>query len=140
MANKINLAFFNAYLELDKTCNEYFEISKGGVTTYINRLKELEFAPDKDKFLSRLFKYRKLRNIIAHEADAMSDLSEITKEDVKWLNDFAKAVENKKDPISRYRRNTDLYDLWCKARIAFIAFGIVALIVIGVIVYNFIIK
>ena len=65
MANKINLNFFNAYLELDEICAKRFEVSKGGLTVYINRLIELRFVPERSEVLPRLIKYRKLRNIIS---------------------------------------------------------------------------
>jgi hypothetical protein len=130
MANKTNLTFFNAYLELDKACNQYFEISKGGATTYINRLKELEFGPDKSESLSKLIKYRKLRNIIAHEADALDDITEITKEDIAWLNDFIRLVEKKKDPISKYERRIKTYAVFRNLRLVLIGIGILFVVVL----------
>ena len=134
MANKINLAFFNAYLELDKICAQRFEISKNGVTTYIRRLAELRFAPDRSEILPKLIKYRNLRNTIAHEVDAFSDLSEIDKEDIKWLNQFARSVAKKKDPISRYERKAKIYAIWRKVRVALIAFGAVAAAVVAILI------
>lgn len=132
MANKINLAFFNAYLELDKICAQRFDISKSGVTAYISRLVELRFAPDRSEILPKLIKYRNLRNTIAHEVDAFSDLTEITKEDIKWLNQFAKSVEKKRDPISRYERKAQRYAIWRKVRLVLIALGVVAAAVVVV--------
>lgn len=136
MANKINVAFFNAYLELDKICNQHFDISKGGVTTYINRLIELRFVPERSDVLPILIKYRKLRNIIAHEVDAFSDINEITKDDIKWLNNFAKIVEKKKDPISKYERKAKRYAIWRKVRLALIGFGVLAVLVLAIVILN----
>ena len=96
MANKINLSFFNAYLELDKICAQRFEISKGGVTAYIGRLVELRFAPDRSEVLPKLIKYRNFRNTIAHEVDAFAELDEISKDDIKWIYNFAKSILKKK--------------------------------------------
>jgi len=135
VVNKINLNFFNAYLELDEICAKRFEVSKGGLTVYINRLIELRFVPERSEVLPRLIKYRKLRNIIAHEADAFSDLNDITKEDIKWLNDFAKSVEKNKDPIARYERKAKRYAIWRKVRFALIGVGVVAAVIAGIIIY-----
>ena len=136
MANKINLEFFNAYLDLDKACNQYFEISKGGATTYINRLKELEFGPEKSESLSKLIKYRKIRNILAHEADGFDDITDITKDDIKWLNEFAKSVKRKADPVSLYERKRRINDLWLKLRFVFLGLGVVAVIVAVILIIN----
>ena len=136
MANKINLAFFNAYLELDKVCRERFEVSKGGVTAYINRLVEYRFAPDRSEILQRLIRYRKLRNIIAHEVDAFDVIDEITKDDIKWLNEFTKKIEKNRDAVSKYERKTKMYSFWRKARLALIGVGVVIVIVAGIIIYN----
>ena len=138
MANKINLAFFNAYLELDKICAKRFSISKSGVTAYINNLVDTRYAPDRNEVLRKLIKYRKLRNILAHEAVAMTELNEIGKDDIKWVNQFAKSVEKNRDPISRYERKLKRYEIWRKARIVLIILGILAAIVAGVVVYNII--
>ena len=136
MANKINLAFFNAYLELDKICAKRFDISKKGVTAYISKLVDLRYAPERNEVLRKLIKYRKLRNIIAHEVDAMSDLNEITKEDIKWINKFSKNIECKKDPISRYERKIRRQEIWRKVRVVLIILGIIAAIVAGFVIFN----
>ncbi len=135
-ANKINLAFFNAYLELDKICAKHLGISKSGVTAYINNLVDCRYAPDRNDVLRKLIKYRKLRNILAHEAVAMSELNEITKEDIKWVNQFAGSVEKKGDPISRYERKVKRHEIWRKVRVVLIILGVIAVAVGGFIVYN----
>ena len=112
MSNKINLAFFNAYLELDKACAKALGISKSGVTSYINCLVESRYAPDRNDVLRKLIKYRKFRNIIAHEAGAMSEFNEITKEDIKWVNKFASKMTKKQDPISRYELKLKMDKIW----------------------------
>lgn len=136
MANKINLAFFNAYLELDKICAQRLGISKSGVTAYINNLVDCRYAPDRNDVLRKLIKYRKIRNILAHEPIAMTELNEITKEDIKWVNQFTKTVDKKKDPISRYERKLKRQEIWRKVRIVLIILGVIALGVGGFIVYN----
>ena len=136
MANKINMTFFNAYLELDKICAQRFEISRGGVSAYISRLVELRFAPERSEVLPKLIQYRNMRNVIAHEPDALSDLGEITKEDVKWINSFAKSVSRKSDPVSRYERKAKNYSIWRKVRLVLIALGVVVAGVAAIIIIN----
>lgn len=138
MASKINLAFFKAYLELDKICAQRLEISKGGVSAYIGRLVELRFAPERSEVLPKLIQYRNYRNVIAHEADALSDLGEITKEDIRWVNSFARSVAAKRDPVSRYERKAKRYAIWRKARLVLIALGVVAIAVAAIVIVNLI--
>ena len=132
--NKINMSFFNAYLELDKACANRLEVSRGGVSAYINNLADLRFAPERSEVLPKLLKYRKLRNIIAHEEGAFSDIDEITKADVKWLNHFTAKVNKKQDTISRYERRARWYAIWKKVKIvlAAIAFIVLAIIVMAI--------
>jgi hypothetical protein len=136
MASKINLSFFNAYLELDKICAQRFDISKGGVSAYIGRLVELRFAPERSEVLPKLIQYRNMRNVIAHEPDALSDLGEITKDDIRWINNFARSITYKRDPVSRYERKAKRYAIWRKVRLVLIALGIVAAAVVAIIIAN----
>ena len=127
--SRINMSFFNAYLELDKICAQRLGVKRGGVSAYIDKLVEFRFAPGRSDVLPKLLKYRKLRNIIAHEENAFLELDEITKADVKWVTRFAKSVSGKRDPISRYERKAVIFSIWKKARIAIIillALGIFA--------------
>ena len=119
--NKINMSFFNAYLELDKACANLLEVSRGGVSAYINKLAEFRFAPERSEVLPKLIQYRKLRNIIAHEEGAFVELDEITKADIKWLNHFTYLVNKKRDPISRYERKAQRYAIWRRVRVFLIA-------------------
>ena len=138
MSDKTNLAFFKAYLELDKACADRVEISKKGISTYINKLSELKNAPERDEVLKLLIKYRKYRNKIAHEADAISEIDEITKDDIKWLESFSKMVEAKRDPISRYKQREAISGLWEKLRFGLVTFGIALVIVALVIIFSLI--
>ena len=136
MSNKTNLAFFNAYLELDKACAQALEISKSGVSSYINCLVESRYAPDRNEVLRKLIKYRKFRNIIAHEAGAMTEFNEITKEDIKWVNKFASQMIRKQDPISKYERKLKRREVWQKVRVGLIIAGVVIVLVGGVVLYT----
>lgn len=120
MSSKINMSFFKAYIELDKACAEKLGVEKNGVSAYINSLVEFRFAPDRSEVLPKLIKYRKARNIIAHEDGAFDKLDELTKDDVKWLTRFAKSVSHKRDPISRYERKAQRYAIWKKVKVVLI--------------------
>ena len=130
--NKINMSFFNAYLELDKACAKLLEVSRGGASAYINKLAELRFAPERSEVLPKLLKYRKLRNIIAHEEGAFAELDEITKADIKWLNRFTASVNKKRDPVSRYERKAKIYSVWSKVKIVLGALILLALAIVVV--------
>lgn len=135
MSNKVNTAFFNAYIELDKACEQSLGVKRGGINTYINNLVELRFAPGRSDVLPKLIQYRKIRNIIAHEENAMSRLGDVTKKDVQWLNRFAKTVSRGKDPVSVYNRKSRRYSLWRKLR--FVIFAVLILAVLGAVAFVF---
>lgn len=131
--NKINMSFFNAYLELDKACAKLLEVSRGGATAYINKLAELRFAPERSEVLPKLLKYRKIRNIIAHEEGAFSEVDEITKADIKWINRFTASVNKKRDPVSRYERKAKINAVWSKVKLVL---GILILLALAVVVVS----
>lgn len=126
MGTKTNISFFKAYIELDNACASHLGIEHHGVSAYINRLVELRFAPGRSEVLPKLIKYRKCRNTIAHEEDAMKKMDAITKADIQWLNYFTKSVNRKTDPISRYEAKVRRYMFWKKFRVAIIAIGSIA--------------
>ena len=136
MSSKINMSFFKAYIELDKVCADRLGVERNGVSAYINSLVELRFAPERSEVLPRLIKYRKARNIIAHEDGAIDQLDELTKDDIKWLNRFAKSVSHKRDPISRYERKARRYSIWKKVKVVLIIFLVAAVAVCGYVVMN----
>lgn len=109
MSRKYNSAFLNSYIELDKICSHKFGIVSGGITEYVNRLISAKYAPDREQVLPRLVRYRNIRNRIAHEAGALQSIDEITKADVKWIEEFIKDIDKKRDPISLYLRKARKY-------------------------------
>lgn len=104
MGNKLNGAFLNSYIELDKICSVKFGTVSGGVTEYINRLINARFAPERDEVLVRLVRYRNIRNKIAHEDGTRQTIEEINRSDIRWIDNFKKELNKKKDPISVYLR------------------------------------
>ena len=109
MINKTNVSFLTAYIELDKICCRRFGIQSGGVSTYINKLVNERFIPEREEILPRLIRYRTLRNKLAHEDGALNGITEIEKSDLKWIESFSKTVSKKKDPISLYEGRADRY-------------------------------
>ena len=128
MSNKLNTSFLNIYLELDKICCLKFGVVTGGVTEYINRLINARFAPERDEVLPRLVRYRNIRNRMAHEAGALTDIDEINKSDLRWLESFKKDMNKKKDPISVYLRKARKYARRRRARKYFFIFLTVLLL------------
>ena len=105
MSNKkYNEKFVEAFVELDKLCCEKFGVQMGGVTEYITRLNNAKYAPNRDEVLPVLVKYRNLRNKFAHEPEAFKKTDAVAKNDIKWLKDFKKSINKKKDPLTAYLR------------------------------------
>ena len=138
--NKYNNAFLNAYIELDKICCQKFGVVSGGITDYINRLINARFAPGRDDVLPRLVQYRNIRNRMAHEAGALQSITEITKSDLKWINEFVKLMEKKADPISLYLKKARKYAKRRRAKkLPFILAAIVIVLAACVVVaYHFV--
>ncbi len=126
--SKINMSFFNAYKELDSACADRLGISRGGVSAYIGRLVELRFLPERSEVLARLVKYRKIRNILAHEENAFDKSYDINKSDIEWLCRLARKMRHGSDPVSKYERKVRFYSIWKKVRI--VAVAILALLII----------
>lgn len=122
---KINKAFLSEYVQLDKVCCAKFGVTSGGVTEYINRLNNARFAPGRDDALARLVRYRNIRNRFAHELISLRKAGEIVKADVKWIRSFGKAIEKKKDPISRYLNRARKFARRRKIRRTIIVLGLV---------------
>ena len=101
---KYNEKFVEAFVELDKLCCEKFGVQMGGVTEYITRLNNAKYAPNRDEILPVLVKYRNLRNKFAHEPEAFKKTDAVVKNDIKWLVDFKKSINKKKDPLTAYLR------------------------------------
>jgi hypothetical protein len=131
VSSKTNLAFFNAYIELDKICADRLGVKQNGVSTYINKLVDMRFAPGRSDILPKLIRYRNCRNKIAHETGAMMEGGEISKYDVRWIRRFTRTVAMHADPVSRYERKALRYNIWRKFCAAIIG-AIIAVVGVGV--------
>ena len=105
----LNQIFFNTYIKVDKVCCAKLGVERGGVSAYINKLTNNRFAPDREETLERLINLRNARNALAHEEDAMGTCKQVTRQDVKWLQNFERELIRKKDPISLYLRRARGY-------------------------------
>ena len=109
MSAKLNKIFFNTYIEADKLCCAKFGVERGGINEYINKLINSRFASDREDTLNHLTKYRDIRNVLAHEAGAMSADESLVRSDVKWMQGFTSDLHYKRDPLSKYLRRARGY-------------------------------
>lgn len=101
MGKKINEAFLNKFVELDKLCCHKFGVMVGGVNEYMKCLNNIRLAPNRDEVLRNLVRYANIHTVMG--ANLRKNYG-IAKSDVKWLNRFKRDVQKKQDPISRYLR------------------------------------
>ena len=94
---------------MDKACCAKFNVTTGGTGEYINRLNNARYAPDREDVLPRLVKYRSIQKRLIEDPKALKKDTEVTKEDVKWLQDFKRKVEKKQDPIALYLKKAKKY-------------------------------
>ena len=136
MSKRNNEQFLNHYIELDKLLCEKFNVKTGGVGEYITRLNSARLAPSRDEVLPRLVRYRNTHRRFYYEPGAMQKDNEITGEDIKWVINFKREVQKKRDPISVYLKKAKSFVFKKKLALAFWIFLIVALLAaIGVIVF-----
>lgn len=135
MSKKINEKFIKAYIELDKLCCENFGIRAGGVTEYINRLSNIRFAPGRDEVLPHLVKFRNIRNVFAHEPNAIKKNDELNSKDLTWIGKFSRDLKRKKDPISQYLRKAKRYMRGKRIKRYIIAGAIILALFIAVILF-----
>jgi hypothetical protein len=137
MGKKLNVKFMEEYIKLDTACCLKFGIKTSGVSEYISRLYNTRLAPARDENLAELVKYRDIRNRLAHEEGAISQTSEIKKDDVRWVKKFTRAVEKKRDPISLYLKKAKSRARFRKLKIALITTLIIAVAVAAAVVIIF---
>lgn len=132
VGRRINEKFLASYMELDKDCCEKFGVTIGGVTEYINRLNNARFAPGRDDVLPRLVRYKNLKTKFDHEVGAIRRVDELTKVDIRWLREFDRALQRKRDPISLYLRKAKKYARRKKLRrvIYAVTAGVIILLVV----------
>ena len=94
---------------MDKACCAKFNVTTGGTGEYINRLNNARYAPDREDVLPRLVKYRSIQKRLLEDPKAMKKDTEVTKEDIKWLQDFKRKVEKAQDPIALYLKKAKKY-------------------------------
>ena len=99
---RINTAFLEAYVELDKQCATLLKTYSGGVNEYINNLMVASGIYGREETVTRLVKYKGIRNRIAHVAGAIRADHDLTRADVRWIKNFAKSIGRKKDPLSEH--------------------------------------
>ncbi len=135
MSKRINEAFLNHYMELDKLCCTKFGVTTGGVGEYINRLNNARFAPDRDEVLPRLVRYRNIHKRFYYEPGAIRKDKELTSKDIAWIVRFKREIMRKRDPISQYLKKAKKYALKKKLATFFWIALILALIGLGTVIF-----
>ena len=107
--SKTNQSFLGAYIKLEKTCSDKLN-ARHGVTEYINKLTDAKFAFGRSEVLQKLTKYRRIRNKLTHEPDAMENLGDATRDDVRWLKKFDRKVASGRDPLTKYLKRAGSKD------------------------------
>lgn len=130
MSKKNNTDFLTAFIELEGACNGLLGTKRGGVSEYINRLNEFKSNPDIKELSKKLITYRSIRNKLAHEEGALSDIRDIDRSDVRWLANFKKKIKKERDPLSLCIRREKLNSIGRILRISAIAAAAVAVLIL----------
>ena len=131
MSKKNNEKFLKTYEEVDKICCEKFGAQNGGVEVYIDKLNNARFAPGRDEVLQRLANYKNIKSNFNSTPALVRKSNDVTKDDIKWLANFAKDVTKKKDPISVYLRKARNFARRRKVRNVIVALIIIAAIAVA---------
>ena len=106
MGKRINEAFMNRFVELDRICCHKLGVMFGGVNEYLKHLNNSRYAPNRDDVLRNLVRYTNIHAVMG--ANLRRNYG-IIKSDVKWLSRFKKDVQKKRDPLSQYLRKAKRY-------------------------------
>ena len=118
---KLQAAFRSAYEDLEKNCRKKCGVDEQGVLTYIERLNNATFAPERDAVLTRLVQVYDLyqRGDAPIEIASPSGGERIKiygptprKADLRWTSRFARVIARKGDPLSRYLRRSRRKKRW----------------------------
>lgn len=129
MTKKYNKDFIKAYGEVEELCRHKFGVEEGGVAYYYDKIEKARFAPDRQDTMDRLSKYIEVNTYLEKKP---KDKTALEKDDLKWLKDFAKKLEKKKDPMSEYLRKARNYARGRKTRRVLLVILILALVAAAV--------
>lgn len=101
--NDLNSAFIEEFKNLEKLCNEIYNV-RNGVSSYIDDMQSQPpraalNVPGWQEDLKTLKRMRGIRNKLVHEAGTFND-DMCTEYDVEWLSEFRIRILNQEDPIS----------------------------------------
>ena len=131
MSKKNNEKFLKAYEEVDKICCEKFGAQSSGVELYIDKLNNARFAPGRDEVLQRLANYKNIKSNFNSTPALVRKSNDVSKDDIKWLANFAKDITKKKDPISAYLRKARNFARRRKVRNVIVALIIITAIAVA---------
>ena len=112
MSKKINERFVKLYIELDKLCCQKLGVTTGGMGEYINRLNSIRtprIVPRYDEFLKHLVAYRDLHKLFYFKPEEVRKNDKLLEKDIKWLKEFKKLLNRKKDPVAVYIKKMQKY-------------------------------
>ena len=125
MTKKYNKDFIKTFAEVETLCCHKFGVENGGIAYYYDKIEKARFAPDRQDTMDRLSKYIEVNAYLEKKS---SNKTALEKDDIKWLKDFAKKLEKKKDPMSEYLRKARNYARSRKTRRVLLVLFIIALV------------
>ena len=102
--------FLEAYKRLEKLCGEIMNDDRK-VSAYIENMENMPQGPHLvlgwENDLKKLKHYRWVRNQIAHDPNC-SEENMCNSNDVQWIVDFHSRIMTQTDPLTMYRKATEL--------------------------------
>lgn len=108
--DNLNFIFFEEFKHLDKLCGELYDVERGGVTSYINDMKNVvpydyRHITNWKEDLEQLTRMCHIRNNLAHAPGAF-DEETCTQKDINWVQDFYERILHQLDPMAMLYQKT----------------------------------
>ncbi len=142
--NELNFLFLEEFKNLEKICGEIYEVSTGGVTEYINDMKNVSIREYKDipnwkEDLNDLKRVRHIRNRLAHEQGAFDEIT-CKQDDIDWIKMFHDRLSRQSDPmamLNKKKSSEERVDFsWKKVVLAVVLFAVLTVIGNMIIAYS----
>ncbi len=135
MSKAINIKFIEEYILLEDAIDRLLG-KNGGVADYIDALKHQRLDERAKEAFDFLKRCRALRNRLTHDKGAIKQISEIGRADVGKLRRLVRAIEKKRDPLSKIRIRNEKANKIKRRRLA-IALALAAVLAFTVLVLYF---
>lgn len=142
--NELNFLFLEEFKNLEKICGEIYKVSTGGVTEYINDMKNVSIREYKDipnwkEDLNDLKRVRHIRNRLAHEQGAFDEIT-CKQDDIDWIKMFHNRLSRQSDPmamLNKKKSSEERVDFsWKKVVLAVVLFAVLTVIGNMIIAYS----